>query len=114
MKGESGLVGHKISKVYIGILVFNLAYLLLFCFLFTSVKNYEFLLYAATVAFFVIFIGCLHFKFNFGPVVLIGLSLWGLLHMLGGFVRVTECFQARFSSAWCFIRWYTRIAVQSM
>ena len=80
----------KISKVYIGILLFNLAYLLLFCFLFTSIKNYEFLLYVATVAFFVIFIGYLHLKFNFSSVVLIGLSLWGFLHMLGGFVRVGD------------------------
>ena len=81
---------NKISKVYIGILLFNLAYLLLFCFLFTSIKNYEFLLYVATVAFFVIFIGYLHLKFNFNSVALIGLSLWGFLHMLGGFVRIGD------------------------
>ena len=87
---KSGVPTNKISKVYIGILLFNLAYLSLFCFLFTSIKNYEFLLYVATVAFFVIFIGYLHLKFNFNPAILIGLSLWGFLHMLGGFVRIGD------------------------
>jgi len=84
------VVTGKISKGYIGVLLFNAAYLLLFCFLFTSAKNYEFLLYVATVGFFVVFIGYLHLKYNFSFFVLAGLSLWGLLHMLGGFVRIGD------------------------
>ena len=80
----------NISRTHIGIFVFSLAYLITFCFLFTASKNYEFLLYVGTVGFFVIFIGLLHLKFNFSIVVLLGLSIWGLLHMLGGYVRIGD------------------------
>ncbi len=80
----------NISKTHIGIFVFNLAYLVTFCFLFAASRNYEFLLYVGTVGFFVIFISLLHLKFNFSIVVLAGLSIWGLLHMLGGYVHIGD------------------------
>ena len=80
----------KMPKTHIAIFVFNLAYLVIFCLLFTSSKNYEFLLYVGTVAFFVIFIGFLHLKFNFSTLVMVGLSIWGLLHMLGGYVHIGD------------------------
>ena len=47
-------------------------------------KNYEFILYIGVVAFFIVFISLLHLKYRFSNGVLIGMSLWGLMHMLGG------------------------------
>ncbi|MDD5192925.1 MAG: hypothetical protein PHH54_03000 [Candidatus Nanoarchaeia archaeon] len=66
------------------ILLFNIIYLVIFTFIFAERANYEFLLYTVVVAFFVVFIAILHLKYNFSYFVLSGLSMWGLLHMLGG------------------------------
>ena len=72
------------------ILLFNIIYLIIFTFLFLGRKNYEFLLYIGVVAFFIILISLLHLKFNFNYFVLVGLSIWGLLHMFGGYFIVGE------------------------
>ncbi len=80
----------KITRTKIAILIFNCAYLLVFGFLFADGKNYEFLIYVCVVAFFVGFVAFLHLKYNFTTGLLIGLTTWGLLHMLGGFITIGE------------------------
>jgi len=78
----------NVNKIHILILLANIIYLLVFTFIFLSKKNYEFLMYVGVVAFFVFFIGRMHLKYNFSYGVLLGLSAWGLLHMLGGGIIV--------------------------
>jgi uncharacterized membrane protein YjdF len=76
----------RITRTHVAILAANIAYLSIFAVLFSARANYEFLIYVGTVAFFVALIGLLHLKFNFPVGVLLGLTAWGLLHMLGGYV----------------------------
>lgn len=53
-----------------------------------SIRNFEFLWYIAVmVIFFALILSTLR-KTNFGYDILIGLSLWGFMHMAGGGVRV--------------------------
>ncbi|MBS3078783.1 DUF2238 domain-containing protein [Candidatus Pacearchaeota archaeon] len=52
--------------------------------------NYEFIMYVSVLVFFMILIGWLNSKYNFSEGVLIGVSIWGLLHMLGGYLRVGD------------------------
>jgi len=80
----------KIKKIDLFILLVNIIYLIIFTFLFLGRENYEFLMYIGVVAFFLVFISLLHLKYNFSYGVLIGLSSWGLLHMLGGYFIVGE------------------------
>ena len=80
----------KITKTQIGILLFNIIYLLIALFIFWNRKNYEFLIYVGGIAFFIILISSLHLKFNFNNFTLIGLSIWGLFHMLGGAVIINN------------------------
>jgi uncharacterized membrane protein YjdF len=51
-------------------------------------NNIEFLFYIGVVIIFAVIVVALHRKVNFSQGVLWGLSLWGLVHMLGGLVRV--------------------------
>lgn len=80
----------KIKKVDLFILLFNIIYLIIFTFLFIGRENYEFLMYIGVVVFFLILISILHLKYNFSYFVLEGLSIWGLLHMFGGYFIVGE------------------------
>jgi uncharacterized membrane protein YjdF len=72
------------------LLLFNLAYIIPFTISYALQKNYEFLWYI--VIFIVILIGIVSVarKFKISPYVLWGLSLWGLMHMAGGGVRVGD------------------------
>lgn len=64
--------------------IFNLTYIIGFTIYYYSIKDYEFLGYIAVlVVLFVIVAGTLR-KTRFGYGVLWALSIWGLLHMLGG------------------------------
>jgi len=80
----------KIKSLEWIILLFNIIYLIIFVFLYLNRANYEFLMYIGVVVFFLIFIGLMHLKYNFPSGVLIGLSLWGLMHMCGGYFIAGE------------------------
>jgi hypothetical protein len=70
------------------LLLFNLAYIIGFTIYYISIKNFEFLVYIAVlVVLFLLVAGTLR-KTRFSPLLLWGLSLWGLLHMMGGGVRI--------------------------
>ncbi|HUT29528.1 MAG TPA: DUF2238 domain-containing protein [Sedimentisphaerales bacterium] len=79
----------KITKAHLAILIINIIYLATFAVLYSARKNYEFLLYVGTVALFVTLISLMHLRFDFPVGVLSGLTAWGLLHMLGGYVTVS-------------------------
>lgn len=78
----------KLTKTHWAIILFNLVYLLIFAVYYISIKNYEFLWYIAVVVFFLILIGMTLHRTKFDYVILIGLSLWGFLHMAGGGIIV--------------------------
>ena len=69
---------------------FNLAYILGFAIYYIGIKNYEFLWYVGVLVFFFILIGASINKSRFDYLVLWGLSLWGLMHMAGGGIRVGD------------------------
>ncbi|MBX4196637.1 DUF2238 domain-containing protein [Candidatus Pacearchaeota archaeon] len=72
------------NKKYWLLILFNLAYIVGFTFYYTSIKNYEFLLYIAVlVALFILVLG-IQKKVKFSYAILWMLSIWGLLHMMGG------------------------------
>ena len=79
-----------ITRTQILLFVANITHLIIFAILFTGRKNYEFLIYVVTVAVFMLFIARLHLKYNFTTGLLLGLSGWGLMHMLGGFIIINS------------------------
>lgn len=76
------------KKQKTGLIFFTLAYVLAFTAYYISIKNYEFLWYVAVLVFFFGLILCTISRSNFPPFILWGLSLWGLLHMAGGGLKV--------------------------
>jgi uncharacterized membrane protein YjdF len=73
-----------IKKSQIPILIFTISYLIISFFIFTSRKNYEFLMYIGIIILIFILILSTNKKVDYPNFVLWGLSIWGLLHMLGG------------------------------
>lgn len=70
------------------LLLFNFVYIIGFTIYYVSIKNYEFLVYIGVlVLLFVLVAGTLR-KTKFSYALLWGLSLWGLMHMMGGGVRI--------------------------
>ncbi len=80
----------EISKIQLGILIAAILYILIFGFLYLDKKNYEFMAYVGVLVFFIFLIAYLHLKFNFTTGVLLGMSIWGFLHMSGGYFRIGE------------------------
>jgi hypothetical protein len=78
----------KYERGQLFVLVFTVLYLLGFTIFYLSIGNYEFLWYVAVVVLFVVLIGTTLHKTKFDYFILWGLSIWGLLHMAGGGVRV--------------------------
>ena len=78
----------KLNKNEWILVVFNLAYILAFTIYYISINNYEFLIYILIL----VLIFCLVLftlkKSKFDSIILWGLSIWGLLHMAGGGVRI--------------------------
>lgn len=70
------------------LVVFNLAYLLIFLVYYLLLKNYEFLWYIIVLFIIMLVIGTTLRKSNLNYIALWGLSFWGLLHMLGGGLRI--------------------------
>ena len=74
----------KLKRGHWLILLFTLAYVLIYSIYYISIKNYEFLWYILVLLF---FFGLIFFtleKSKFDYLILWGLSIWGLLHMSGG------------------------------
>lgn len=67
---------------------FNLVYLFGFAGYYVYIKNFEFLWYVAVLLFFFILIATTLHKTKFNLITLSGLSLWGLLHMAGGGIKI--------------------------
>lgn len=66
------------------IFIVNLIYLVFFGFLFLSRKNYEFIGYIGVIIFFLVLILLTNKKVDYPNFVLWGLTIWGIMHMLGG------------------------------
>lgn len=66
------------------LLLFNFIYIVGFALYYISINDYEFLWYAAVLVFFFLLIGLTLHKSKFDYPILLGLSLWGLMHMAGG------------------------------
>jgi hypothetical protein len=75
----------KIKKSDWIILLINLIYTIIFTILFIKRQNNEFLLYIGVLVILIIFVSYLHLKKRFSIEVLLGLTIWGILHMFGGY-----------------------------
>jgi hypothetical protein len=78
----------NIKKGEIGLIVFNLVILIAFAIYYLTNGNSEFLLYIGVVLFFIILIGYNLSRVGLDYIALWGLSIWNLLHMLGGSLKV--------------------------
>jgi|CXWL01.1.fsa_nt_gi uncharacterized membrane protein YjdF len=70
------------------VILFSAAYMAVFVGISLTRKNYEFILYAGVVLVLAAWILVKQRNVQFDPVIMWGLSLWGLLHMAGGNIRV--------------------------
>ncbi len=83
-------MSHSFTRQQWVILIFSLSYLCAFTAYYLVSANYEFLWYVAVmVFFFALLIGTLRSS-QFTPLILWGLSVWGLLHMAGGSIPVGD------------------------
>ena len=69
----------------------NAAYILPAAAYFVSIGNYEFLLYVVQMVVVLLALAATARKSEFTIPILLGLSVWGALHMAGGGVRVGDC-----------------------
>lgn len=70
------------------LIIINLIYILGFTIFYVSIKNFEFLGYIAVMIAFFLLIFFAQRKIKFSYVILWLLTAWGILHMVGGGVRV--------------------------
>lgn len=70
------------------ILIFNIVYLLIATFFFLSKENYEFILYIGVIVLLFVLILATNKKVNYPNFVLWGLTLWGMMHMAGGGLKL--------------------------
>jgi hypothetical protein len=93
------------------IFVVNMIYLLIALYVFIGRANYEFVLYIGVIVFFLILILLTNKKVNYPNSVLWGLTVWGILHMLGGGlllegnIRLYELMLITISSKYNFFRY---------
>lgn len=73
---------------YLALVVFNLIYIVGFAVYYLYKQNYEFMLYIGVLVFLFALVVWFQRKVNFPKLVLWLLSIWGLLHMLGGGLRL--------------------------
>lgn len=76
----------KNSKFWI--LIFTILYTLIFGIIYVITNNYEFIGYVFVMFFLAYVAYVLNKKYDFSPGVLLGLSIWGILHMTGGILIV--------------------------
>ena len=70
--------------------IITIIYTLIFGFLYLQRQNYEFVGYVGVMIIAVIFIAYLNSKYNFSLESLIGMSIWGILHMSGGYFIIGD------------------------
>jgi len=90
MNGIQSPLFKNITKLKIFILVFTLLYIVLFGASYLQGANYEFIMYVSVLIIFGILIAYLNYNYELSEGVLIGMSLWGLLHMSGGYFRIGD------------------------
>lgn len=73
-----------LKKSQIILLIINAIYLLIASFYYLSRKNYEFIMYVGIIILIFIIILFTINKINYPNIVLIGLTIWGIMHMIGG------------------------------
>lgn len=72
------------------LIVFSVLYILVSVVAATLQRNAEFVFYIVVMVILITSLVLVHKRVNFSDGVLWGMSLWGLLHMAGGLVRVPE------------------------
>jgi len=77
-----------IKKSQIPILIFTLIYLVISLFVFAGRANYEFLMYIGIIVLLFAIILLTSEKIAYPNFILWGMSIWGLLHMLGGGILI--------------------------
>ena len=65
-------------------------YSIIFAVIYVATKNYEFIGYIFVMLFLALVAYKLNKKYNFSPGVLLGLSIWGIMHMTGGILNVGD------------------------
>lgn len=76
------------KKAHIYIILFNLLYIIPFTLYYLSLKNYEFLIYISVIVILGLIIGLNLNRSKLDNLVLWLLSIWGLVHLIGGGVRI--------------------------
>lgn len=72
------------------LIIFNLLYIIPFSFYYVQRQNYEFLLYIGVLVLLLALVIALQRKVKFSYTILWMLSIWGLLHMMGGGVHLED------------------------
>ena len=70
--------------------LFTVAYLLVAAFFSYTTENWEFVLYVGVVLFFAVVVYIIHSHARLSKPLIWCLSIWGLLHMIGGLVYIPE------------------------
>lgn len=76
------------KKSHIYIILFNLLYLIPFTLYYLNLKNYEFIIYISVIALLGLIIGLNLNRSKLDNLVLWLLSIWGLVHLIGGGVKI--------------------------
>lgn len=79
-----------LRKGQLPILLVNTIYLAFAIFFYLSRQNYEFVLYVGVILFLFVVILLTNRKVKYPNTILWGLTLWGLMHMLGGGYRLAN------------------------
>ena len=74
-------------KGYLALILFNLAYIIGFTIYYLSIKNYEFMIYIGVLVALFVLVFAIQKRVKFSYTILWMLSIWGLLHMMGGGVQ---------------------------
>ncbi|MEN9625864.1 MAG: hypothetical protein RL557_192 [archaeon] len=74
----------KVSFHHWLIFIFTLVYTFIFGIYYFNIGNFEFLWYVGILILIIILVCWLHLRYRFSTGLLWGISLWGLLHMIGG------------------------------
>ena len=79
----------RLKKDYLPILWANILLIVIFTYLYLARKNYEFLLYLGVMVFFALLVFFTIQKVNYPVLTLWGLTLWGALHLSGGYFFIS-------------------------
>ncbi len=90
MEKEQTTEGTIFSKAVIALAIINIANMLGFGIYYISKLNYEFIIYLSVVLAAFILVAATYKKVRYPVDVLTGLTVWAIMHMAGGAVRVGE------------------------